>query len=73
MKRGTFIFYTDWLEYLSEFNEAQRLRMYEIIIRYAMHGTHPQIDDIAERAVFKFIKTTIDRDLSRYELRSADY
>lgn len=37
MKRGTFIFYTEWLEYLSEFNEVQRLRMYETIIKYAAH------------------------------------
>ena len=73
MKRGTFIFYTEWLEYLSEFNEVQRLRMYETIIKYAMHGTHPHLDDIAERIVFKFIKSTIDRDMMRYEARTDDY
>ena len=73
MKRGTFIFYTEWLEYLSEFNEVQRLRMYETIIQYAMHGTHPHLDDIAERSVFKFIKSTIDRDMMRYEARTDDY
>lgn len=47
--------------------------MYEAIIKYAMHGTHPHLDDIAERSVFKFIKSTIDRDMMRYEARTDDY
>ncbi len=64
-ERDSFVFYRSFYEAIEETeSEEDRLRLYDIIVRYALDGVEPE--DKRDRILFKLFKSQIDKSYDRY-------
>ena len=70
MERDAFVFYRSYYEAAMELPEKERLKLYDAIIEYALHGVEPDIKGVV-KAVFVSIKPGIDSRKKRSASASA--
>lgn len=63
--KNNVLFFKDWYEAIREFSEEERLRAYDAIMQYAFEGVVPT--DKFIKAATALMRTSIDRDTSKYE------
>lgn len=65
MAKDNFIFYRQWWESIRELEPEQQSRVYDALMRFAFEGIEPT--DTIARAVTTLMRSTIKRDLEKYE------
>lgn len=65
MAKDNFIFYRQWWESIRELEPEQQSKVYDALMRFAFEGVEPT--DTVARAVTTLMRSTIKRDLEKYE------
>lgn len=65
MAKDNFIFYRQWWESIRELDPEQQSRVYDSLMRFAFDEIEPT--DTVARAVTTLMRSTIKRDLEKYE------
>jgi hypothetical protein len=63
----SFVFYTHYVEKMKKLPLEQAALLLYAICDYVENGTEPQLEDAAADMCFSFIRTQLDKDISRYE------
>lgn len=65
MSKNNFIFYRQWWESIRELDPMQQANAYDALMRFAFEGIEPT--DAVARAVTSLMRSTIQRDIEKYE------
>lgn len=66
MKRNSFVFYDSFYLGIKELNDADRLAVYDAVVKYAIDGGFTSLNGL-QNAIFSLIKPQIDANNKKYK------
>lgn len=72
--RNSFVFYASYADALKELSDADRLKVMDAMMAYALEGEEMQLQGVP-KAIFLLVKPTMDANIRRYEngLKGAEH